>query len=42
MATAGKMNQLLDAVQSKQFIEQELTEFYTNFDSTFCNCSLIL
>ena len=35
MATAGKMNQLLDAVQSKQFIEQELTEFYTNFDSTF-------
>lgn len=35
MATAGKMNQLLDAVQSKQFIEQELAEFYTNFDSTF-------
>jgi uncharacterized protein YqgV (UPF0045/DUF77 family)/type II secretory pathway pseudopilin PulG len=35
MATAGKMNQLLDAVQSKQFIEHELTEFYTNFDSTF-------
>jgi hypothetical protein len=23
--TTGKMNQLLDAVQSKQFIEQELT-----------------
>jgi len=35
MATAGKMNQLLKAVQSKQFIEQELTEFYNNFDSTF-------
>jgi cell division protein FtsB len=35
MATAGKMNQLLEAVQSKKFIEQELTEFYTNFDSTF-------
>jgi hypothetical protein len=30
------MNQLLEAVQSKKkFIEQELTEFYTNFDSTF-------
>lgn len=35
MATAGKMNQLLDAIQSKKFIEQELVEFYTNFDSTF-------
>lgn len=35
MATAGKMNQLLDAIQSKQFIEQELSEFYTNFDTTF-------
>ena len=35
MATAGKMNQLLDAVQSKQFITEELTEFYNNFDRTF-------
>jgi hypothetical protein len=26
------MNQLIDAVQSKQFIEQELT-FYTNFEA---------
>tara|TARA_R110002126_G_scaffold217065_1_gene363016 strand:+ start:144 stop:1865 length:1722 start_codon:yes stop_codon:yes gene_type:complete len=35
MATAGKMNQLLDSIQSKQFIAEELTEFYNNFDRTF-------
>ncbi|MDG2431077.1 DUF6377 domain-containing protein, partial [Flavobacterium sp.] len=35
MATAGKMNQLLDAIKSKQFIEAELKEFYQNFDQTF-------
>jgi hypothetical protein len=26
----------------QKFIEQELTEFYTNFDSTFYNCFQIL
>jgi hypothetical protein len=33
MATAGKMNNLV--IKSKQFIEAELKEFYTNFDKTF-------
>lgn len=35
MATAGKMNNLISAIKSKQFIESELKEFYTNFDRTF-------
>jgi len=35
MATTGKMNDLVTAVKSKQFIENELKEFYTNFDKTF-------
>ncbi|MEZ7498332.1 DUF6377 domain-containing protein [Flavobacterium sp. Arc3] len=35
MATAGKMNNLISAIKSKQFIESELKEFYTNFDKTF-------
>ena len=35
MATAGKMNNLVNAIKSKQFIEDELKEFYTNFDKTF-------
>jgi hypothetical protein len=35
MATAGKMNNLVSAIKSKQFIEAELKEFYTNFDKTF-------
>ncbi len=34
-AAAGKMEDLLQAIKSKQFIEYELIEFYTNFDSTF-------
>lgn len=34
-ATAGKIEDLLHAIKSKQFIEDELKEFYTNFDSTF-------
>jgi hypothetical protein len=38
MATAGKMNNLV--IKSKQFIEAELKEFYTNFDKTFC-CSFL-
>jgi hypothetical protein len=35
MATTGKMNNLISAVKSKQFIENELKDFYTNFDKTF-------
>jgi hypothetical protein len=39
MATAGKMNNLISAIKSKQFIEAELKEF-SNFDKTFC-CSFL-
>ena len=35
MATTGKINDLVNAVKSKQFIENELAAFYTNFDKTF-------
>ncbi|MFV8465864.1 DUF6377 domain-containing protein [Flavobacterium sp. LB1P62] len=35
MATTGKMNDLISAVKSKQFIEKELAAFYTTFDKTF-------
>jgi len=34
-ATAGKIDDLIKTIKSKQFIEDELKEFYTNFDSTF-------
>lgn len=34
-AVAGKMDDLMKAIKSKQFIEDELEEFYSNFDSTF-------
>jgi len=34
-AAAGKIDDLLHALKSKQFIEDELKEFYHNFDSTF-------
>ncbi len=34
-AAAGKVEDLMKAIKSKQFIEDELEEFYTNFDSTF-------
>jgi hypothetical protein len=34
-AAAGKIQDLLYAIKSKQFIEDELELFYTNFDSTF-------
>ncbi len=34
-AAAGKINDLLQAIKSNQFIEDELKEFYANFDSTF-------
>jgi hypothetical protein len=38
MATAGKMNNLISAIKSKQFIEAELKEFYTILTKPFC-CS---
>ncbi len=34
-AAAGKIQDLLNALKSKQFIEDELEFFYINFDSTF-------
>jgi hypothetical protein len=34
-AAAGKIQDLLTAIKSKQFIDDELEFFYTNFDSTF-------
>jgi len=34
-AAAGKIQDLLNVIKSKQFIEDELKSFYTNFDSTF-------
>ena len=34
-ATAGKIDELVRAIKSKQFIEEELVKFYTNFDNTF-------
>lgn len=34
-AAAGKIDDLLRVIKSKQFIEDELKEFYDNFDSTF-------
>nr|WP_309755285.1 DUF6377 domain-containing protein [Flavobacterium sp.] len=35
MVTTGKMNELIAAVKSKQFVENELAAFLTNFDKTF-------
>jgi hypothetical protein len=35
LATTGKINDLVSAVKSKEYIENELKEFYTNFDRTF-------
>ena len=35
MATAGKVNDLVSTVKSKEFMEKELKEFYTQFDQTF-------
>ena len=34
-ATSGKMDDLLQALKSKEFIDEELKEFYNNFDITF-------
>ncbi|HET7732548.1 MAG TPA: DUF6377 domain-containing protein [Paludibacter sp.] len=34
-ASSGKMEDLLKTIKSKQFIEDELKEFYHNFDATF-------
>jgi hypothetical protein len=38
MATAGKMNNLVSAIKSKQFIEAELKEFTQILTKPFC-CS---
>lgn len=35
LATTGKINDLVSAVKSKKYIENELKEFYANFDKTF-------
>ena len=35
IAAAGKLDELYIRIKSKQFIEDELTEFYHNFDITF-------
>lgn len=35
MVASGKMNELVKVIKSKEFIEEELKEFYTNFDKTF-------
>ncbi len=35
LATTGKIKDLVSAVKSKEYIENELKDFYTNFDRTF-------
>ena len=35
IANSGKMDELLKSLKSTQFIENELSDFYTNFDETF-------
>jgi hypothetical protein len=35
IAGSGKMNELIKSLKSSQFIEDELNEFYVNFDETF-------
>jgi acyl carrier protein phosphodiesterase len=35
IANSGKMDDLLKSLKSTQFIENELSDFYTNFDETF-------
>ena len=35
MVASGKMNELVKAIKSDEFIEKELKDFYTNFDKTF-------
>jgi cell division protein FtsL len=35
IANNGKMDELIKALKSSQFIEDELNEFYANFDETF-------
>jgi len=35
LATTGKINDLISLVKSKDYIENELKEFYANFDKTF-------
>ncbi|MDR0505340.1 MAG: DUF6377 domain-containing protein, partial [Dysgonamonadaceae bacterium] len=35
IANSGKIENLLNSLKSSQFIEDELSDFYTNFDETF-------
>lgn len=35
IAASGKVDELYKAIKSSQFIENELKEFYSNFDNTF-------
>ena len=35
LITAGKVSELYETTKSKQLIENELSEFYENFDNTF-------
>lgn len=35
LVTTGKINDLISAVKSKEYIANELKEFYANFDKTF-------
>ena len=35
IAAAGKVEELYKAIKSSQFLEEELKEFYANFDMTF-------
>jgi hypothetical protein len=35
IANRGKMEELIKSIKSSQFIENELNDFYTNFDETF-------
>ena len=35
LATTGKINDLISSVKSKEYIKNELKEFYANFDKTF-------
>lgn len=35
LATTGKINELISTIKSKEYIDNELKEFYANFDKTF-------
>ena len=42
MAMGGKTDDLFRELKSTQFVDEELEEFYRNFDTAFCICSPIL